>query len=150
MLALVLTLGVAACASDAPDPTRPASAPVLDVTADKGPTCLSVDDALGAEVSKLPVIDCAQPHTHEVYATVRYTEKDVYPGLSALEDFARRACLEQFEPYVGVSVLDSSLTYTWMVPSLDGWTKEKDRTVLCVLAPFDGSTLTTVARGSKR
>lgn len=144
--AVLVALGGCGGKSDA---SKPQSKPVLDLGTGAEGTCLKVDNKLGAEVTKLPVIACDQPHTHEIYAVVHYTEKDVYPGTAELETFAQRECLGAFEPYVGVSAFDSTLFFTWMVPSLEGWNgKDKDRDVLCVLGAEDGRQLTTSMKGS--
>lgn len=148
---LLLTLGalaplsVAAC-SDDPDPDQAQGTPVLEVG---DATCLQVDASVTGEVSKLPVVDCAAEHTHEVFATVSDETDDVYPGMSALEAFAERECYARFEDYVGINPFDSTLSITWIVPSLDGWNDQDDRDVLCVLADREGTPLTGSAKGSK-
>jgi hypothetical protein len=133
---VLLTLAVAAfaaCGDDSTDPREPHDVPVLEIDASSQSVCLEVTEDLPDEVETVPVIDCAEPHTHEIYTEVEYTEKDVYPGEEELGSFAQVACLSEFETFVGISAFDSSLSYTWIVPSLDGWNKEDDRTVLCVL-----------------
>ena len=102
--------------------------------------CLQVDENQEAEVKKLPVIDCAEPHSHEVFATVE-SDEEVFPGIDALESFAEGKCLVAFEDFVGTSAFDSALSYTWLVPTLDSWTEQDDREVLCVLMNRDRSPL---------
>ncbi len=92
---------------------------------------------------------CTEEHTHELYAVEPYDEGDVFPGLAALDAFAERVCVAKFEPYVGVSVFDSTLTFSWLVPTLASWNNNKDRDVLCVVGPFDSSTLSVSVKGSK-
>jgi hypothetical protein len=145
VIASGLTVGGCGGKSDA---SKPKQQPVLDLGTGAEGTCLQVDNKLGAEVTKLPVIACDQPHTHEIYAVVHYTEKDVYPGTAELETFAQRECLRAFEPYVGISAFDSTLFFTWMVPSLEGWNTKKDRDVLCVLGAQDGRQLSKSMKGS--
>jgi Septum formation len=149
---LAALLAVAcSCSSDAKaDPTKPANKAVLDVGSNAAGTCLQVTDDLPAEVDKLPTIACDQPHTHEVYAVVPYTANDVFPGLAELESFSQKACLTAFDKFVGISVFDSSLSFSWLVPSLDGWNKNKDRDVLCVLQDAKSAQLTGSMRNSKR
>lgn len=146
LLSSLLAVTTLVACSDDKDPNGPSAEPVLEV--DPG-ECLLVTDALGAEVSKLPVVDCTTPHTHEIFATVAEDESEVYPGLSALETFAERECYGDFEGFVGISPFDSSLFITWMVPSLDGWNDEDDRTVLCILGRKDSGQLETSAKGLK-
>ncbi len=109
--------------------------------------CLLVDSGLAAQVAKLPVIDCIEPHSHEVFAEVKYTAEDVYPGLTDLEKFAEVECYGKFEGFVGISPFDSDLAITWIVPSLDGWNDEDDRTVLCILSRRDDGQLKSSVRG---
>jgi hypothetical protein len=145
LLVVIAITSVASCSDDPVDPTVASDRPVLDLAERGLGTCLEVSEDFPAEVTELPVIGCEQPHSHEIYAAVDYTEKDVYPGLAALESFAQLECLKQFDVFVGISAFDSSLAYTWLVPSLDGWNgSEEDRTVLCVLqdaesAPLEGT-----------
>jgi hypothetical protein len=141
-------LVVTACSGD-DDDTKPHNQKVLDIELNTGqPVCMEVTEDLPAEVSKLPIIDCAQPHSHEIYATVTSTES-VYPGVDALGNVALTKCLSAFEAFVGISAFDSDLSYTWLVPSLKSWNDEKDREVLCVLARRDGSSLVGTMKDTK-
>jgi hypothetical protein len=138
----VLLAAVGCSGDDDDDATNVDERPVLEIetnTAD--PVCMQVDENLPAEVETLPVVDCADVHTHEIYATIPSPE-EVFPGVDALGDFAQVKCLEAFEPFVGTSPFDSVLSYTWLVPTLQSWNDEDDREVLCVLMNRDGSTLT--------
>ena len=122
---------------------------VLDL-AEQGPgTCLIAAPDLGPEVTGIPTVACTEEHSHELYAVVTYDDGDVFPGLAALDSFAERVCVAEFEPYVGVSVFDSSLTFSWLVPTLASWNNNDDRDVLCVVGPFDGSSLTASVRDSR-
>lgn len=101
-------------------------------------------------MDELPFIDCTEPHTHQIYSVKEYDENDVYPGFGELEDEARLACLGAFEAFVGRSAFDSTLFYSWLVPTLEGWNdkKIKDRAILCVLGSSDNSVLMTDMEGS--
>jgi hypothetical protein len=146
---VALAFVVTACSDDEADPDAAHDEPVLEVTTtDDESVCMLVTENLPPEVEELPVIACDVPHTHEIYATVEYDEKDVYPGVEELSAFAELQCLGEFEPFVGRSPFDSQLSYTWLVPSLDGWNNEDDRDVLCVLADREGAELTTSMRAS--
>jgi len=119
--------------------------------AKSGPgTCLSVPDTLGSEVKRLPVVDCAQPHTHEIYSVVAWDKGTVFPGVEALDAYAEQVCVRDFEPWVGVSTFDSSLTFTWLTPTLDSWNNHKDYKILCVLADTDAAPLTGSMKNSHR
>jgi Septum formation len=141
LVTALLVLG-AACDDDEADPTQARDLPVLQVQdRAEGPVCMLVDEDFPPEVEKLPVIGCEESHTHEIYARVEYDDKSVYPGVEELGTFAEVACLEQFEPFVGTSAFDSTLSYSWLVPTLGSWNDEDDREVLCVLSARDGAAL---------
>jgi hypothetical protein len=111
---LLGVLILVACGDDdSSDPREPHDVPVLEIEASpRHPVCLQVTEELPDEVETLPVIDCSVAHTHEIFTTVPYTENDVYPGEEALGSFAQVECLSAFEPFVGGSPFDSSLSYT--------------------------------------
>ncbi len=110
---------------------------VLEVdTTSADPVCMQVSEDLPPEVERLPIIACSEPHTHEIYATIE-SQDPVFPGVEALGDFAQVECLEAFEPFVGTSPFDSTLSYSWLVPTLQSWNDEDDREVLCVLMNRD-------------
>ena len=147
---------VGAC-SHPTNPAAPRQQKVLDVGVDPqgNGACLLVTDTLPPEVSKLPVVGCTAPHTHEIYAKIPYADPDptkvvdVYPGQSALETFAEKACITAFEPYVGTSPFDSRLVPTWLLPTLKGWNDSKDHSVLCVLADPQKGNMTASMRDAK-
>ena len=143
---VAVAVAVTGCSNDKADGTG-----VVQLAKDGPGTCINADPTLGPEVKKIPTVACTVAHTHEVFAVVRYVEQvagkadkatDLFPGLEALNAFAERACIAQFEPYVKTSAFDSSLTFSWLTPTLGSWTgKSNDRDVICVLGKFDGSTL---------
>lgn len=142
---LVLALLGTACSGDDNEGERS----VINV-APRGPgTCLDFGDEVGAEVTELPVVDCAQPHSHEIFSVVLSPE-DVYPGFDALEGEAQARCLGAFEDYVGISAFDSELFYSWLVPTLTSWDQEDDREIICVAGEGNGAPLTGSVRGVAR
>jgi hypothetical protein len=145
---VAISVFTAACTGD-DDDTKPQDQKVLDITLTTGqPVCMQVTEDLPAEVKTLPVIDCAQPHTHEIYATVT-SQESVYPGVDALGASAQVKCLSAFEDFVGISAFDSELSYTWLVPSLKSWNDDKDREILCVLARRDASPMVGSMKASE-
>ena len=153
--AVAVTAGVVAAlaavvgCSDDGDGSGVDEQPVLEVETDTGEgVCMQVDDTLPAEVETLPVVPCEQQHSHEIYATIESPE-EVWPGVEELGEFAEVECLEVFEVYVGTSAFDSSLSYSWLVPSLESWNEEEDRNILCVLGNRDGSPLVGSMRGQQ-
>lgn len=142
MLAVALCAAGMACSDD--DGTG-----VLEIDQLGPGTCLQVPDELGTEVKSLPVIDCVEDHTHEIYANVPWTGADVFPGLEALDAYAEQECVRTFEPFVGISAFDSQLTFTWLTPTLGSWNDHDDRTVLCVLANSDAAPLIGSMQGTR-
>lgn len=152
LLAAAVVLAAGCSDDDEADPTEPAAQEVLEVSvdADTG-TCMQVDEEFPPEVEELPIIGCDQPHSHEIYATVVAGESgDVYPGLNGLESIAQTECLTAFDEFVGISAFDSTLAFSWLVPTLDGWNDESDREILCVLQDRESAPLIGSMRGSKR
>lgn len=152
---LIAVAFFAGCSNDDKGGTK-----VIQLAKDGPGTCINAAPTLGPEVKKIPTVDCAVPHTHEIFAVVTYVEQvagqpdkatDLFPGLEALDAFAERACIAAFEPYVGVSAFDSTLTFSWLTPTLASWNgSSKDRSVICVLGKFNGSTIEGSMKGSKQ
>lgn len=130
-------------------------APVLELAKKGEGTCLMAGLDIGPEVTEIPVVSCDGEHSHELYAVVPYKnlaapeQSDVFPGLAALDTFAERECIARFEKYVGVSPFDSTLLFSWLVPTLASWNNNDDRDILCVVGLFDSKMLTGSVRDSK-
>ncbi|MDT5080785.1 MAG: hypothetical protein QOJ80_5422, partial [Mycobacterium sp.] len=66
-----------------------------------------------------------------------------------LEKFAKGVCAQRFTAYVGVDYLDSSLYFTYLLPSARSWEQDDDRNVLCFVTTT-GGTLKTSVKGSRK
>jgi hypothetical protein len=110
--------------------------------------CLVPPTTPQAELTSVKVVSCSKPHTQEVFALVHDPGGSTYPGASKLESFANGSCLEHYQAYVGVPYQDSSLFYTYLLPSVRSWSAN-DRQVVCVITTT-GQELTRSVRGSKR
>jgi hypothetical protein len=110
--------------------------------------CLVPPTTVKAELSTVKVVSCREPHTQEVFALVTDPGGDDYPGASKLESFANGNCLQHYQAYVGIAYQDSSLFYTYLLPSVRSWSAN-DRTIVCVITTT-GQKLTSSVRGSKR
>lgn len=108
--------------------------------------CAITPQAVKAQLSKLTVVSCRQPHTQEVYALVNDNAGSNYPGTTALQSFANGACLQRFSGYVGADYRDSSLFYTYLLPSVRSWA-QGDRTVDCLITTT-GQQLTKSVKGT--
>jgi hypothetical protein len=116
--------------------------------------CFNSPTKVHAELSKLDRTPCNRAHNQEAYATVGYASSDgsspsAYPGDDLLAKFAQGACAQRFGRYVGVDYLDSSLFFTYLVPSPRSWESGDDRNVICFITTA-GGTLTVSVKGSKK
>jgi hypothetical protein len=132
------------------NPNKPVSVSVFDV---KVGDCFTAQPEPRAELSDLTKVPCTAPHQQEAYANVTYlppagVDPSVYPGNQALETFAKGACASAFAGYVGTAYPDSSLFYTYLLPSARSWSQSEDRSVLCFITTT-GATLTASVKGSK-
>jgi hypothetical protein len=108
-----------------------------------------VDDATTLDATT--AVDCAAEHATEVYATAEVPTIGgdlAHPvNRDDLAAYADDACYLAFEPYVGATYDDSSFDYVAVLPSPRAWTAG-ERTVYCLLAPYDTDTTTGSANGS--
>jgi hypothetical protein len=105
------------------------------------------------ELTALDSLPCDGPHRQEAYALLDYqppagVQGDAYPGDSLLSNYANAACAQSFEPYVGVSYLNSSLYFTFLIPSARGWQESDDRTVTCFVTTT-GEELSSSVKGTR-
>jgi len=117
--------------------------------------CFTAPAQVKAQLSNLNRIECTSPHSQESYALVAYTNPNgttssTYPGNDLLANFAQGACAQRFSSYVGVDYLDSSLFFTYLLPSARSWEQGDDRNVICFLTTTGSTTLDSSAKGSKQ
>lgn len=116
--------------------------------------CVVTPQEVTAEVTKVVRRACAEDHQMEVYAFEEYVSPGTdkapsdFPGADAVTAFADGACAGSFTDYVGVDFRDSSLFYTYVLPTARSWSQDKDRTITC-LATTTGSMLKGSAKGTK-
>lgn len=116
--------------------------------------CFVAPKDVKAQLSKLDRVDCSKSHTQEAYALVPFTAQSggtssAYPGNDQLATFAKGACAQRFGAYVGVDYLDSSLYFTYLLPSARSWEQDSDRTIICFVTAT-GGTLSASVKGSKK
>ena len=120
--------------------------------------CFDAPSQVQAELSKLGRVACDKAHVREAYAILDYTAapgsststaSDVYPGSDALSVYAKGVCAQQYKPYVGVDYLDSSLFFTFLVPSARSWEQDDDRKIICFVTTT-GAPLTGSVKGSMK
>lgn len=105
------------------------------------------------EVTEVERVACSEPHQMEVFALQDYVSPGSdeapadYPGEDAVTAFADAACAAPFADYVGVDYRDSTLFYTYVLPTARSW-GNKDRTITC-FATTTGATLDQSVAGTK-
>jgi hypothetical protein len=127
--AVVATAG--ACSSSAPGGGK-----LTSVFGVKAGECFLPPQKIQAELTKLNKVACTRAHTQEAYAVVGYkaagsTATTDFPGDAALKTFADGTCAQRFAGYVGRDYQDSSLFFTYLLPSARGWQQGHDRKVIC-------------------
>jgi hypothetical protein len=148
MLAL-MALALAGCGIFGGDDDGSGETSVFSV---KPGECFKSQDDIKAQISDLDRVECTARHGMESYAVIGFRAPegvtiDDYPGDDTLNKFAEGACAQAFGKYVGVTYLDSSLYYTYLVPSARSW-DDDDRSVVCFVVG-SGDPLQGSAKGSK-
>jgi hypothetical protein len=143
-LAVLAVAFVAGCSVH----SKPSVGASISVFHLKSGDCLVPPSNVKAELTSIKVVSCKEAHTEEVYALVTDSGGDNYPGASRLETFANGSCLQHYQAYVGVAYQDSSLFYTYLLPSVRSWAAN-DRTIVCVITTT-GQKLTGSVKGSRR
>jgi hypothetical protein len=131
------------------DSPKPEAVPVLKVSVGQ---CFATPPQK-SELTDLESLPCDVSHRQEAYALLDYQQPagvqgDAYPGDALLTNYANAACAEAFEPYVGVSYLNSSLYFTFLIPSARGWQESGDRTVTCFITTT-GEELSSSVKGTR-
>lgn len=114
------------------------------LTLDVG-TCFDDPDDF-AEVTDVPVVECADPHDNEVIG-VFDIPGDEFPGETVVNDAAERGCLDAFSTYIGVPYEDSIYDIGWFGPTEDSWSIG-DREVICFAYRVDLAEITRSIRGA--
>jgi hypothetical protein len=113
----------------------------------------TIDDPLVRDLA-VWVLDCASPHTYEVYDVVTYEGEGSgrgtdYPGVAVVQDWSEQACFDRFEAFVGVRWTVSELDIAVWWPSEESWARA-DRAVICTVMSDSGDQLTGTQRSVAR
>ena len=93
----------------------------------------------GQTATTIETTSCTSEHDAEVFF-VTSAEDGEFPGESALNKFAEKQCISNFEAYVGKRFVSSTLDATWMIPTKDSWA-QNDRSIMCLAFAMDHSKL---------
>ena len=96
------------------------------------------------EVGDMPVVDCADPHTGEVFYVEELPDGDYPDDASTLGE---TLCPENFDAYVGTPYLESVFFVTQLYPTSDTWANG-DRQIVCLIVDENGEELTGSAKNS--
>lgn len=92
-------------------------------------SCL--DDVASGFITGDNVLDCAEPHTYEVFSSF-LLDDGAFPGDDALQTQALDRCGAVFGDFVGIPYADSALDYSYVSPTEDTWA-QGDREILCLI-----------------
>lgn len=124
-------------AEDTPEQVDPEDTDVFSLRVGD---CLNEMDATEEAVSEVPKIDCEEPHDFEVFHAADLSGGDTFPGEEEVAGLADEACLDAFEGFVGVDWESSTLEYTTLFPTAEGWEDHDDREALCMVLDPAGQT----------
>lgn len=89
------------------------------------------------EISTVPIIDCSELHSSELFATVDVdTFESGYPGEDPLYEWINARCEDEFPAYVGEPYAESRYWIEVFMPTAEGW-DEGDRVGLCTVVLVD-------------
>ena len=148
--AIVLIAGAALSGCSTIKDVVHVATPVIDAVNEQD-TWITVGDCFDETddeiVSDVPTIDCALPHDYEVYAEFDIDRAN-WPGDDEVFSLADEGCYAPFTGYVGLALEDSTLDYTYYVPTEDGWNDYDDHAVSCIIFdPAGKTTGTLIAAG---
>ncbi|WP_062070802.1 septum formation family protein [Demequina sediminicola] len=96
------------------------------------------------EIGERETVECSEPHHGEVYYTEDVAGSVIPDNLAST---ATDACVENFEPYVGIAHTESKYAVSLVYPSATTW-EAGDRQIACLLIAGPDEELTSSAKGS--
>jgi len=115
--------------------------------------CFETIDDPRVEDLAVWTVDCAAPHTYEVYDEAEYegdgVNSSMYPGTAEVQDWSEQACFDRFEAFVGVRWTLSELEIQLWWPSEESWSRD-DRTIICTVLASSGDKVSGTQRGVSR
>ena len=109
--------------------------------------CLT--DTFGAgdsTFSETNAVPCNEPHAFEAYHS-EYLSGDNFPA--DINTLADDICYYAFPDFVGVTVEETDLSYSSLLPTQNSWDQKSDREVTCLVGMYDGSEVTGTLRNSR-
>lgn len=112
------------------------------------PVGACLDDISSGFISPSNLVDCAQPHTYEVFGGF-FLADGAFPGGDSIASSAYEGCDAVYPDYVGVPWEQSTLAYTYVSPTAETWAGG-DREISCMLYDPEVDQTTGSLRGSAR
>lgn len=100
------------------------------------------------ELLTLDLVPCREAHGSEIYALPMLTGE--YPGDREIEDLAEQLCADDFSPYVGAELKDSTLIYSYFYPDRQAWSNPANLHLVCFVTDKDGKQIHGSVKGSGR
>lgn len=151
----ILSLGLSACSvslsgarkpsdtSPTRTPTPTTSATTNDYVPSRVGECFQY---ASDDTSDVTIVDCNQPHDAEYFHIFDFSG-DAFPSDDEFDDESDEICGLIFEYYVGKPVADSTVDYSWYVPTQETWTNG-DHTIQCYAFAKNDSKLTRSVKDS--
>ncbi len=92
--------------------------------------CFDSSSLEGDQVATIEILDCAEEHDVEAYASLELSG-EAYPGQDEILAQADEFCLAEFDSFIGTAYQDSVLDFSFLYPTEESW-GEGDREVLCL------------------
>ena len=109
--------------------------------------CLAADPTGEQPVSEVPTVECAEPHSSEVFHTVEIDASEL-PSEAEVEGIVQDECFVEFESFVGVSYEQSALEVIWLQPTAESW-ELGDRELVCMVTDPAGQSTGTLEGASR-
>lgn len=145
--AVTSTAAPATTAATTSVPTTTAAIRPVSVFSIEVGTCVNNPDIGRGLVSTLTRVPCDQPHTHEVFQTLRYPGDNPLYDPAAVTTYATDQCRAAFGDYLGVPYEQSKYYFLHLAPSAESWTQNNDREIVCLL--YHPAGLNAPAKGRK-
>ena len=134
-------------------PTDVPGAPIDPYDLDVGDCFEQLEDLVDDRAKTITTqLGCDEPHRFEIFHRFTYPAEhpSVYPGESAMRDYAVQVCYRRFEDWVGAEYELSALEIDVIIPTQDNFEHDvaRYRGMHCSVERADGEPMVGTSRGS--
>ena len=134
-------------------PTDVPGAPIDPYNLEVGDCYEQLDDFIDGQAESITTeLECDEPHRYEIFHRFTYPAEhpSVYPGESAMRDYAVQVCYRRFEDWVGAEYELSALEIDVIIPTQDNFEHDvaRYRGMHCSVERADGEPMVGTSRGS--